>query len=433
MTTIKKSFTALKSSDRIQSLDIMRGIVLFGILLMNINGMGLAGAYGDPTVSGGATEWNLTTWITTNLFFEGTMRALFSLLFGVGMFIFLERLKIKKAGINAANIYFRRLIWLLIFGLIHGYLLLWTGEILYDYALMGFIVYSFRNLPPIKLTLIAFLLFSIGALWNYSDYKKDVKFVQDVELVESYKLKGKTLSRELQEVDMKWENREWERSPKGIAEYNTNMRKGYIDVLVFLAPENQHSDENWPYRYDLWDVFSMMLLGIALFKWKVLSAEKSYKFYGIMAFLGYLIGLSINYYEIQSIMESNFSLLSFSKSNITYDLGRVPVAIGHVGAIMLFCKLPVLRWLKNSLAAVGKMALTNYVMHSVFAMFIFTGAGFGLFGTFLRFELLYIVFAIWIFQLILSPIWLKYYQYGPLEWIWRNLSYLKRHPFKKES
>ena len=433
MTTIKKSFAALKSSDRIQSLDIMRGIVLFGILLMNINGMGLAGAYGDPTVSGGATEWNLTTWITTNLFFEGTMRALFSLLFGVGMFIFLERLKIKEAGIDAANIYFRRLIWLLVFGLIHGYLLLWTGEILYDYALMGFIVYSFRNLTPIKLTFVAFLLFLIGALWYYSDYKKDVKFVEDVELIQSYKLEGKTLSRELQEVDIKWEKREWERSPEGIAEYNANMRKGYLDVMVFLAPENQHSDENWPYRYDLWDVLSMMLLGIALFKWKVLSAEKSYKFYGIMALLGYFIGLSINYYEIQSIMDGNFSLLSFSKSNITYDLGRVPVAIGHVGAIMLFCKLPILKLLKSSLAAVGKMALTNYVMHSVFAMFIFTGAGFGLFGTFLRFELLYIVFAIWIFQLILSPIWLKYYQYGPLEWIWRNLSYLKKHPFKKKS
>jgi uncharacterized protein len=150
MTTLKKSFTASKFSDRILSLDIMRGIVLFGVLLMNINGMGLARAYGNPTVSGGSTGWNLTTWITTNLFFEGTMRALFSLLFGVGMFIFMDRLEKKGAGINAANIYFRRLLWLLVFGLIHGYLLLWTGEILYQYALMGFLVFSFRNLPPIK-------------------------------------------------------------------------------------------------------------------------------------------------------------------------------------------------------------------------------------------------------------------------------------------
>ena len=431
MTTIKESFTSLKSSNRIQSLDIMRSFVLLGILLMNINGMGLARAYGDPTVSGGAAEWNLTTWITTNLFFEGTMRALFSLLFGVGMFIFLDRLEKKGAGINAANIYFRRLIWLLVFGLIHGYLLLWTGEILYDYALMGFIVYSFRNMAPLKLTIVALILFSVGSLWSYVDYKKDVKFMEDVALIKTYKSESKTLTRDLKEVATEWEKIQWERSPEAIEEYNTNMRKGYLDVVAFIAPENQHSDENWPYRYDLWDILSMMLLGIALFKWKILSAEKSYKLYGLMAALGYLIGLTINYFETQSIVEANFSLLSFSKSNITYDLGRVPVAIGHVGAIMLFCKLPILKWLKISLASVGKMALTNYVMHSVFAMFIFTGVGFGLFGTFQRFELLYIVFAIWIFQLIVSPIWLKYYQYGPLEWIWRNLSYLKRHPFKK--
>jgi uncharacterized protein len=410
----------------------MRGVVLLGILLMNINGMGLARAYGDPTVSGGDTGWNLTTWIATNLAFEGTMRALFSLLFGVGMFIFMDRLEKKGAGINAANIYFRRLLWLLVFGLIHGYLLLWTGEILYDYALMGFLVFSFRNVTPVKLTFIAIVLFSIGAFWSYSDYKKDIKFTEDVALVKTYKLEGKTLSKDLQEVAIKWKRREYKRSSVGIAEYNTNMRKGYLDVVAFLAPENKSSDKDWPYRWDLWDILSMMLFGIALFKWNVLSAEKSYKFYGIMAVLGYLIGLSINYYETQSIINSNFSILSFSKANITYDLGRVPVAIGHVGAIMLFCKLPILKWLKTSLAAVGKMALTNYVMHSVIAMFIFTGAGFGLFGTFQRFELLYIVFAIWIFQLILSPIWLKYYQYGPLEWMWRNLSYLKKHPFKKE-
>ncbi len=429
MTTTKNAFTPLKSSDRIQSLDIMRGVVLLGILLMNINGMGLAGAYGDPTVSGGDSGWNLATWITTNLSFEGTMRALFSLLFGVGMFIFMDRLEKKGAGINAANIYFRRLMWLLVFGLIHGYLLLWTGEILYQYALMGFLVFSFRNLPPIKLTLVAVVLFSIGSLWNYSDYKKDIKFIEDVALIKDYKTNGKTLTKELQGVDAKWEEREFKRSSEGIAEYNTNMRKGYIDVVAFLAPENQHTDENWPYRYDLWDVLSMMLLGIALFKWNVLSAEKSYKFYGIMAGLGYLVGLSINYYEIQSILDANFSLLSFSKANITYDLGRVPVAIGHVGTIMLFCKLPILNWLKSSLAAVGKMALTNYVMHSVFALFIFTGAGFGLFGTLQRYELLYIVFAIWVFQLIVCPIWLRYYQYGPLEWVWRSLSYVKKQPF----
>jgi uncharacterized protein len=431
MSNLEGTLAAHKSSERIQSLDVMRGIVLFGILLMNINGMGLAHAYGDPTVSGGATGWDLYTWITTNMLFEGTMRGLFSLLFGVGMFILLEGLEKRDAGIKAADIYFRRLLWLLLFGLIHGYLLLWTGEILYDYALMGFVVYSFRHLAAKELILIALVLFSIGTIWNYADYQKDIKFVADVEKVENYKAEGKALDKELKAVDFKWEGRAYERSTAGIEEYNTNMRKGYFDIVAFIAPENRHSDENWPYRYDLWDILSMMLVGIALFKWDVLSAKKSYRFYGLMAGLGYLLGLSVNFYEVNYIIDNNFSLLSFSRTNITYDLGRLGVAMGHVGLILLFCKAPILNSLKNALSAVGKMALTNYVMHSLFAMFIFTGAGLGLFGEFMRHELLYIVFAIWVFQLIASSIWLKYYQFGPLEWMWRNLSYLKKHQIRK--
>lgn len=431
MTSTETSFKPLHPSERIHALDIMRGIVLFGILLMNINGFGLAGAYGDPTVSGGATGWNLTTWITTNMFFEGTMRALFSLLFGVGMFILLSRLEKKGAGIKGADIYFRRLIWLLIFGLIHGYLLLWTGEILYDYALMGFIVYSFRDLAPKKLLVIATILFACGAVWYYADYKRDIKFMDNVALVQTYKSENKELTKELKEADFKWQDMQYKRSAEGVAEVNDNMHKGYFDIVAFLAPINQHSDENWPYRYDLWDVLSMMLIGIALFKLKILSAEKSYRFYGIMAFLGYSIGLTTNYFEINYIMDNNFSFLSYSRTNITYDLGRVGVAIGHIGLIMLFCKLPLLKWLKLGLSAVGKMALTNYIMHSVICMFVFTGVGFGMFGKLHRHELLYVVFSIWVFQLILSPIWLKYFHFGPLEWIWRNLSYGKIYKIRK--
>ena len=432
MKTTQTSLTPLKALDRIQSLDVMRGIVLFGILLMNINGMALANAYGDPTVSGGATGWDLYTWITTNMLFEGTMRALFSLLFGAGMFILLDRLEKKSAGIKAADIYFRRLMWLLLFGLVHAYLILWTGEILFSYALMGFLVYSFRNMAPKKLIIIALVLFTVGTVWNYADYRANVKLMENLEMVEQFKTDGKVLTDELTEATEKWEDLQQERSPEAIAEYNVNMKKDYFGVVAFLAPINLHFQKYYLFRYDVWDILSMMLLGIAFFKLKILSAEKSYRFYGIMMGVGYGIGLSVNYYEVQMIIDNNFSLLSFSKSNITYELGRISVAMGHIGAIMLFCKLPILSLLKKALGAVGKMALTNYVMHSVFAMFLFTGAGFGLFGEFQRHELLYIVFSIWIFQLIASPLWLRYHYFGPLEWLWRNLSYNKRHALKKK-
>ena len=431
MTTNEQNLSPLKPTDRIQSLDIMRGIVLLGILIMNINGMGLARAYADPTISGGYTGWDLTTWITANMFFEGTMRALFSLLFGVGMYILLDRLEKKGAGIKAANIYFRRLLWLLVFGLIHAYLLLWFGEILYNYALMGFLVFSFRYMNPKTLIAIAAFLIIAGTTWDYFDIKSDLEFAEQAKIANQYKSEGKELTDDLKEASKKWEAMQKKRTPASIEEYNENMRKGYFSVVAFLAPFNTKFNEHDSYRYDLWDVLSMMLLGIALFKLNILSAEKSFKFYSVMALICYAIGLSINYHETKLILDNNFSYSAFAKSFYTYQLGRVPTSLGHVALIMIFCKLPILRWLKTSLSAVGKMALTNYVMHSVFAMFIFTGVGFGLFGTLQRHELMYIVFAIWIFQLIVSPIWLKYYQFGPLEWLWRNLSYLKRHPIKR--
>ena len=429
--TSSPELVPIRQADRILSLDVMRGIVLFGILLMNINGFGLAYAYEDPTVSGGATGWNLYTWIVTNLFFEGTMRALFSLLFGVGMFIFLDRLVEKGAGIKAADVYFRRITWLLVFGLIHGYLLLWVGEILYQYALMGFLVYSFRLMAPRKLIALALVLFMIGTVWNYYDYRDAKKWMGEVEAAKADLAAGKELSKELEKAKEAWDKREERRAPEAIEEENAEMRKGYFSVVAHLAPVNYDFDVNWPYRSDVWDVLSMMLIGIALFKLGVLTGEKPTSFYLMMMGIGYPIGIAINYYELRLVLDDNFSLLSFSESNVSYYWGRFFVAMGHIGLIMLFCKSRFFGWLKAGLAAVGKMALTNYIMHSVICMVVFTGVGFGLFGELQRYQLLYVVFSIWIFQFIASPIWLRYFHYGPMEWIWRNLSYRKVHALRK--
>ena len=152
-----------------------------------------------------------------------------------------------------------------------------------------------------------------------------------------------------------------------------------------------------------------------------------------MALIGYAVGLSINYYELRLVLDSQFSFLGFSQATITYYWGRLFTAMGHVGLILIFCKLPILTWLKSSIAAVGKMALTNYLMHSVICMFVFTGVGFGLFGQLERHQLYYVVFSIWIFQLIVSPIWLTYFRFGPAEWLWRTLTYLKKQPMRRRA
>lgn len=431
METHNTQLGPVETGERIKALDIMRGFVLCGILLMNINGFGLANAYSDPTIAGGYEGYNLYTWVATSMFFEGTMRGLFSLLFGVGMFILLDRLDKRNAGIQGADIYFRRLSWLLLFGILHAYLLIWSGEILFNYALMGFLVYSFRRLSPKQLIITALVLFSIGATWNFMEYKGKVDMLDKVEKAKLLTADGKSLDFDTKEAKEEWDKVLEDRSPESIQYYNESMRKGYFDVVAFNAPIVMEWKTYGPYRYDCWDILPMMLLGIALFKWNILSGAKSFRFYLTMVITGYAIGLTVNYFETMNIINKNFSYISFYETNPTYDLGRVTVSMGHIGMIMMFSKLNILHWLKFAISCVGKMALTNYLTHSLICMIVFTGAGFGMFGKLERYELLLVVFSIWSFQLIISPLWLKYFHYGPAEWLWRKLSYMQNPPFKK--
>jgi uncharacterized protein len=146
--------------------------------------------------------------------------------------------------------------------------------------------------------------------------------------------------------------------------------------------------------------------------------------------IGYAIGLTVNYFETKMIVESNFDLIVHDKTEQTYQLGRIFMILGHIGLFMLFIKSGILKFLQNSLSAVGKMALTNYLMHTIICTTFFLGYGFGMFGKLQRYELYYVVVSIWVIQLIYSPIWLRYFKYGPAEWAWRSLTYLKKQPFK---
>lgn len=189
--------------------------------------------------------------------------------------------------------------------------------------------------------------------------------------------------------------------------------------------------QTWlPYRFWVWDILSFMLIGMAFFKLRIFHGERTNTFYLLMLLVGYAVGLSVNYYETRLLLDSNFDAIITSQADQTYQIGRLFTTIGHVGLFMLFIKSGILGFLQRALAAVGTMTLTNYLMHSIITSIIFYGFGFSMFGRLQRFELYYIVGGIWIFQLIVSPIWLKYFQYGPMEWLWRSLTYQKRQVFR---
>jgi uncharacterized protein len=173
----------------------------------------------------------------------------------------------------------------------------------------------------------------------------------------------------------------------------------------------------------------LMLIGMGLMQLSVFAAERSFRCYATLVVLGYLLGLPLVSYGIRDMTNHSFDLLrQYVWSGHFNYLGSLFVALGHVGVVMLFCKAALLRWLTERLAAVGRMALTNYLMQSILCTTLFEGWGFGLFGMLDRTQLLGVVAVIWLLQLALSSVWLRYFRFGPMEWLWRSLTYWKRYP-----
>lgn len=422
-----------ESKERIDSLDIIRGVALFGILLMNIVGFGLYKAYYDPTNSGGATGWDLKVWWINNLFFEGTMRGLFSMLYGAGIVLFNSRTVNGLLGIEVTDAYFRRTLWLLMFGVVHAYLLLWVGEILFPYAVVGLVAYSFRNMRPKQLIIGGLLLSTMLTLLNTKDYFNTKETFDSYNTAIATKRNSDTLTLESKKAIAEWETIMADKkvTPDAYNNIKKEFNKSYASIVWYRASIVQVRQSVTLYREWIWDVFSMVLLGMAFFKNGIFKAEKTNRYYWIMLLSGYLIGIAVNYWETNYIVQHHFDIQAFSLTAITHELGRVPTTIGHIGLIMLFIKSGICPLLKKALAAVGQMAFTNYIMHTIICIFIFMGFGFGAYGKLMRHELYYIVLGIWIFQIIVSPLWLKYFRFGPLEWVWRSLTYWKKQPFKK--
>lgn len=419
--------------ERISSIDTIRGVALFGILLLNITGFGLPQAYSNPTNYGGAEGLNLTVWTVNNLFFEGTMRGLFSILFGAGIVLMTGRAEARGGGIEVADIYYRRTLWLFAFGVIHAWLILWSGDILYWYGIAGLFLFAFRKMNPRTLIILGVLVLASvvpKAAYEYSQLQTASAEAQAAQLVLD---EGGELTDEQQGAIDGWQEKLDDHNPSAekIQKEIDGIHGNYFEIIATQAGFIIWMQSTGYYLYTFWDVLGMMLIGMGLLKLGVLTGERSTRFYLTMIIVGYAIGVSVNAWETRLLIASNFDMFAFAKTNFTYDLGRLPMTFGHIGLLSLVCRMSWMNWLTSRFAAVGRMALTNYIAHSVVCAIIFTGIGFSMFGELQRYELYYVVAAIWLAQLIISPIWLKHYRYGPLEWLWRSLTYMQRQPLRR--
>lgn len=422
----------VRAEERISSLDAVRGFALLGILLMNIVGFGLHAAYDDPTNAGGATGANLWSWIVMHVLAEGKMRCLFSMVFGAGVVLLTSRAEGRGAGASTADIFYRRNLWLLGFGIAHAFLL-WHGEILYPYALCGLALFPFRHARPKTLLSIGGAMLVIIAAANIYNGYETRETIENGQAAERAEKGGAKLTEEQVKAKEKWEGlrKQAKPTPEEVEKTNRRWRGNLWEVLKVRAEIVWRWHSLAYYHYMMLDLFSMMFIGMAFYKLGVFSGGLPARHYAWMAAVGYALGLSINSYTAYVRVASKFDLVTSAYSFVTYDIGRLSIALAHVGALMLVMKAGTLTFLTRPLAAIGQMALSNYLTHSLVCSTLFCGYGFALFGRLERHQLYYVVAAIWAVQMVVSPIWLRHYHFGPAEWAWRSLTYWKKQPMRK--
>ena len=434
-TTADPSAAPVAKAARIESLDILRGVAVFGILMMNITAFGLLfQAYDNPTVEGGATGINLIVYKIINLGFEGTMRGIFSLLFGAGIVLLTERMEKAGAGIMAAEVHFRRMLWMLLAGVIHWALMLWTGEILFAYALCGLVLFSFRKLRPRVQLGMAAVLLVVASAASLGAYYEAVETHAEASAAEVAKAAGATLSKEQEKAIEDWAEQllRTEATPESTATQRDWHSGSYLDAVGGQLPFS--FKVQWvglPFFF-LFDMVPFMLIGMALLKLEVLDATRPLRVYLAMAAVGYAVGVPLGWFELGTILNSNFARLGFVEASVTYEISRLAMVVGHLGLLLAVIRLGLFKALQRGLAAVGQMALTNYLMQTVICTWLFYsfGLGLGLYGKLERHELYYVVFAVWVIQLAWSVMWLARFRFGPFEWVWRSLTYWQRQPMR---
>ena len=418
---------------RIRSIDTLRGVALLGILLMNIIAFGLPYAsYFNPVFDSNLEGINLSTYIAMDVFVEGSMRGIFSMLFGAGFLLFITKPDTNEDLVR--GLYFRRTLLLILIGVFNAYILVWPGDILFTYGVAGLLLYVFWHYSAKKLALISGVIFALLAILHTASHMYSRGLREEVLEIEA--LPASTELNQVQQQTLA----EWDTfldqqlfTPE-LVEQDLQIRKGgYIETFQFLVPFNLIIQTVGLVASGLWDALAMMLLGMAFMKWGIFNASRSMKFYLGMFVIGFGTGLPINYFEVNAFVSSGFEIYWEAANRPTYDLGRLLVAIGYIGLIMMICKSGILHLLRSALASVGQMALTNYLSQSLICNAIFMGWGFNLLGELERFQIYYVVLGVWLFQLIVSPIWLRYFRFGPAEWLWRSLTYKNKQQWRLQA
>lgn len=393
-------------TQRVKEIDFVRGFALLGILLVNMSifrdsifGMAIE----NPTSEGFLST--ITNGITY-LFAEGKFYSLFSLLFGFGFSIFLLKEQTQRVQMETA--FKRRMLGLLGFGLVHAFLI-WSGDILLTYALLGFMLIAFKNV-----SIRGLVKWAIGL----------IVFIISLQLLIFFFVE---LAKNLPNADFILE--QMEKAQTVLTEKAAVAREVYsgTDYVAMIGVRAQEIAQQYSGFFIIFpSVMAMFLTGFALGKsGKLRNISENKSFFKRMFWICLLLGLPLAALHPYGIFtHSRFATdLTGSFHIIGFFLGSPVLALAYFsGGLLLFNRYSESK-IMQMIANTGRMALTNYLMQSIICTTIFYGYGFGLSGKVNAFFALIMALAIWLIQLPLSTWWLGRYRFGPAEWLWRWITY----------
>lgn len=424
-------------SERIANLDVLRGVAILAILMMNIPFMGgYVVEPWDPRLIGWtAADQGVFRFIGG--FLDGTQRGLLELLFGAGILIMARNALTADGPVGVADLHYRRNLLLMAFGVLHALVLFWPGDILFPYGLVAIFAFAFRGWRPRTQALVGLVFILVAVAPGVGRYVERVE-LQTAAAAAQAKLTAKTpLAKAEQEKLDRWRETVASYAP---AKDNAKKREAMAAEVKGrrgdIAGYADYTREAWlklTFSATAWfwwaEILGTMLLGMALYQWGVLQGRLKAGVYIAMAVGGYGVGVTLRTLGMNET-------LSFTAAPqigwITWDIGRLALMFGHLGLISLALKSATGARLLSPFQAAGKMPLTIYLSASILGMCIlFPGFGFGLWGKHGYAGLETIALLVMAAQLVFANLWLMAFHAGPIDWVWKSLAYGKAQPFRR--
>ncbi len=381
---------------RIEQLDVLRGIAVLGIFVMNVQAFSMPVIlYIDPMAMGEINRAEYFAWHITQVLANTKFMAIFTVLFGAGLAMMAA--KAKAAQRSTSGIQYRRLGWLLLIGLIHAYFLFY-GDVLVSYALLGMLVWLLVGLPIPAMLAIAGA--SLG-MW----------FLEMFSFTSFMATEAAAKGGEM-----------WQMGPEEIELEMSHRSGSFADQLRWRIPTAIEVQIWWTLVLAGLKTIALMLIGAVLLRWSLLRGRHRAAEWS-MLIGGLALGLPLVLVAVELASGTENTPVGIGLIECMKEFGNLALAAAWIGGVLLLCRSESLRWLRTVLAPVGRMALTAYILESVIAGWIFYGHGLGWIGRVDRVEQFYVVAVVWIVLIVGCSLWMTWFRFGPLEWIWRMLTY----------